>query len=54
MEGVDPYAVAKRLGIYRQLNSPSGLTTKEIVNRIIANRIRYEESAPPRRSFVYD
>jgi ethanolamine-phosphate cytidylyltransferase len=43
MEGVDPYAVAKRLGIYRQLNSPSSLTTKEIVARILANRIRYEE-----------
>jgi hypothetical protein len=43
IEGVDPYAVPKRLGIYRQLTSPSTITTKEIVNRIITNRARYEE-----------
>jgi ethanolamine-phosphate cytidylyltransferase len=37
-DGSDPYAVAKRLGIYRQVNSESTLTTSEIVDRLIANR----------------
>eukprot|EP00741_Cyanophora_paradoxa_P021693 tig00000241_g20939.t1 len=39
----DPYAVPKRLGIYKEVSSTSELSAAEIVRRVIANRQRYEK-----------
>ena len=39
----DPYEEAKRRGIFRHVQSGSVLTTASIIQRIIANRLRYEE-----------
>eukprot|EP01089_Gocevia_fonbrunei_P021065 TRINITY_DN8023_c0_g1_i1.p1 TRINITY_DN8023_c0_g1~~TRINITY_DN8023_c0_g1_i1.p1 ORF type:complete len:347 (+),score=76.95 TRINITY_DN8023_c0_g1_i1:45-1085(+) len=39
----DPYAVPKKLGIYKEVESTSGLSTAGVINRIIENRRRYEE-----------
>ena len=39
----DPYEEAKRRGIFRYVQSGSVLTTASIIQRIIANRLRYEE-----------
>lgn len=38
----DPYAEAKRRGIFRRVQSGSALTTEAIIQRIIDNRLRYE------------
>jgi len=43
IEGVDPYKIPKKLGVYEELHSPSLITTSEIVSRIIKNRLKYEE-----------
>jgi len=40
---IDPYVVPKRLGIYRELQSPRSLATSDIIKRILLNRSRYEE-----------
>lgn len=40
---VDPYRVAKELGIYKEIESPSKLTTEEIVTRILKQRESYEK-----------
>lgn len=37
-EGVDPYAVPKRLGKFKLLDSENTMTTENIVERIIRNR----------------
>ena len=39
----DPYAVAKKLGIFKQLESPRAMTTSTIVDRIVANRGAFEQ-----------
>jgi ethanolamine-phosphate cytidylyltransferase len=39
----DRFAVAKKLGIFQQLESPRSLTTSEIIGRIKAQRKLYEE-----------
>lgn len=39
----DHYASAKKLGIFKTLESGSPLTTTEVVHRIVANRKQYEE-----------
>jgi len=39
----DPYEIPKKMGIYRQIQSPSTLTTEEIVDRIIKNRSSFEK-----------
>lgn len=39
----DPYEIPKKLGIYRQISSPSTMTTEEIVERIIQNRSSFEK-----------
>ena len=43
VEGANQYAVPKRLGIYKEFPSPNPLTTSDIVERIVKNRLRYEE-----------
>jgi len=43
IEGVDPYKIPKKLGLYEAIISPSLVTTSEIVSRIIKNRLKYEE-----------
>ncbi|KAI9095508.1 hypothetical protein DFS34DRAFT_626090 [Phlyctochytrium arcticum] len=43
IDGSDPYAVPKRLGIFQQIESPaSTLTSDVIVNRILEHRKKYE------------
>jgi len=42
-DGKDPYEIAKQRGIYKEVKSTQGLTTSEIVKRIIDNRLKYEE-----------
>jgi len=37
----DPYEVPKRLGIYKEIDSQSDITTSTILERIIANRNSY-------------
>ncbi|KAG5853523.1 hypothetical protein ANANG_G00026880 [Anguilla anguilla] len=41
-DGSDPYAEAKRRGIFRTVDSGNGLTTDDIVQRIIKNRLQFE------------
>ncbi|KAL2100660.1 hypothetical protein ACEWY4_002421 [Coilia grayii] len=41
-DGTDPYAVPKRKGIFRTVDSGNGLTTDDIVQRIIKNRLQFE------------
>lgn len=41
-DGSDPYAEPKRRGIFRTLDSGNGLTTDDIVQRIIKNRLQFE------------
>ena len=44
IDGADPYALPKKLGIYREVEtSRSALSTDEIVRRIIEQRAMYEE-----------
>eukprot|EP00462_Mataza_sp_D1_P021274 CAMPEP_0175138104 /NCGR_PEP_ID=MMETSP0087-20121206/10166_1 /TAXON_ID=136419 /ORGANISM="Unknown Unknown, Strain D1" /LENGTH=427 /DNA_ID=CAMNT_0016420975 /DNA_START=20 /DNA_END=1303 /DNA_ORIENTATION=+ len=38
---VDPYAVARRRGIYQEVESPRSLMTVNVVERIIANRMNF-------------
>uniref|UniRef100_A0AAY4C0F3 ethanolamine-phosphate cytidylyltransferase n=1 Tax=Denticeps clupeoides TaxID=299321 RepID=A0AAY4C0F3_9TELE len=40
--GYDPYAVPKKKGIFRTVDSGNSLTTDNIVQRIIKNRLLYE------------
>jgi len=37
---IDPYAAAKHLNIYKQIESTNDMTTDKIVERIIENRLR--------------
>lgn len=39
---VDPYAVPKTLGKFEMINSGNSITTEQIVERIIRNRLEYE------------
>jgi len=39
----DPYAAPKKLGIYREIDSPSDMTTSTILSRILRNRQSYIE-----------
>jgi len=39
---VDPYKYPKQLGIYTQVVTSRELSTEDVVNRIIQNRIKYE------------
>ncbi|KAM4692630.1 ethanolamine-phosphate cytidylyltransferase [Rhinophrynus dorsalis] len=41
-DGSDPYAEPKRRGIFRTVDSENSLTTDDIVQRIIKNRLEYE------------
>uniref|UniRef100_A0A8B9L2V8 ethanolamine-phosphate cytidylyltransferase n=1 Tax=Astyanax mexicanus TaxID=7994 RepID=A0A8B9L2V8_ASTMX len=41
-DGTDPYAEPKKRGIFRIINSRNGLTTDDIVQRIIENRLQFE------------
>lgn len=39
MDGKDPYELPKKLGIYKQIDTPkSTITTEDIIYRIIENR----------------
>jgi len=42
-EEADPYEVAKRLNIYEELPQMDGISTSEIITRIINRRLAYEE-----------
>ena len=42
-EGGDPYAIPKQLGIYKQLHSPSDITSDLILETIEKNRQTYKE-----------
>jgi ethanolamine-phosphate cytidylyltransferase len=37
VEGYEPYKVPKALGIYRVIESPSRISTTEVIKRILAN-----------------
>lgn len=39
----DPYAIPKEMGKFKLLDSGSTITTEQIVERIIKNRLEYEE-----------
>lgn len=41
-DGADPYAEPKRRGIFRTIDSGNNLTTDDIVQRIIKNRLQFE------------
>ncbi|KAI7791177.1 ethanolamine-phosphate cytidylyltransferase [Triplophysa rosa] len=41
-DGTDPYAEPKKRGIFRILDSSNSLTTDDIVQRIIKNRLQFE------------
>jgi len=43
LDGVDPYAYPKELGIFEEVDSKSEVTTADIVARIIAHRLLFEE-----------
>lgn len=40
--GEDPYMVARERGIFKQIHSGSDVTTKRVVERIVANRLAFE------------
>jgi len=42
-DSLEYYKVPQEMGILKQLESPSSLTTSEIVSRILANRLNFEE-----------
>jgi ethanolamine-phosphate cytidylyltransferase len=43
VNGQDPYALPKQLGIYQEIETPlSAMTNEVIINRIVANRQVYE------------
>jgi len=39
----DYYEVPKKLGIFKEIKSPRGLTTTDVVARIIANHKKFQE-----------
>ncbi len=39
--GEDPYEVPKKLGIYKEVKSTPGLTTSDLISRIVENRLKY-------------
>jgi ethanolamine-phosphate cytidylyltransferase len=41
--GGDPYAAPKARGIFREIDSPSTLSTQAVIDRLIKNRAEYEE-----------
>ncbi|KAL6954451.1 Ethanolamine-phosphate cytidylyltransferase [Sarracenia purpurea var. burkii] len=41
-DGFDPYAVPKRLGKFKLVDSVNTMTTENIVERIIRNRLEFE------------
>lgn len=41
-DGTDPYAEPKKRGVFRVIDSGNGLTTDDIVQRIIENRLQFE------------
>eukprot|EP01133_Synstelium_polycarpum_P003749 gene3749-4323_t len=41
-DGVDPYKLAKEMGLYKEVKHTEGLTATEIVRRIIDNRLQFE------------
>ncbi|KAF2071631.1 hypothetical protein CYY_007057 [Polysphondylium violaceum] len=41
-DGLDPYKIAKDMGIYKEVKHTEGLTTTEIIKRIIDNRLQFE------------
>lgn len=43
LQKLDPYLVPKDQGIYCELESPSKITTTEIINRILANKQAFIE-----------
>jgi len=43
INGIDPYAYPKKLGIFKEVDSKSTVTTADIVARIIAHRLQFEE-----------
>ncbi|PAA89138.1 hypothetical protein BOX15_Mlig009432g1 [Macrostomum lignano] len=42
-DGSDPFGQAKRLGVYREVDSGTDMTAYTVIERIIANRIKFEE-----------
>jgi len=42
-ENDDPYSVAKKLGIYHQVQTSHSLCTEDVVKRIIDNRLKFEK-----------
>jgi len=42
-DGIDPYDVPRILGIYREVKSTAGLTTTDLIQRILDNRLKYEQ-----------
>uniref|UniRef100_A0A1I7ZET6 ethanolamine-phosphate cytidylyltransferase n=1 Tax=Steinernema glaseri TaxID=37863 RepID=A0A1I7ZET6_9BILA len=42
IDGVDPYALPKKLGIYKTVDSGNDMTTDKIIDRIIDHRRAYE------------
>jgi len=43
LDGFDPYAVPKEMGIFQTVESNNSLTTADIVDRIIKNKFQFEE-----------
>jgi len=41
--GEDPYELPRQLGIYQEVQSTEGMTTTDIINRIVDNRLKYEK-----------
>lgn len=39
----DPYAIPKKMGKFKLIDSGNTMTTEKIVERIIRNRLEYEE-----------
>jgi len=42
-DGIDPYELPKKTGIYKEVKSTPQMTTTDIINRIVSNRLKYEE-----------
>lgn len=42
-DGSDPYKAPKEMGIYKEIDSGSRVTTQIIIDRILANRRAFEE-----------
>uniref|UniRef100_A0AC35U7B2 Ethanolamine-phosphate cytidylyltransferase n=1 Tax=Rhabditophanes sp. KR3021 TaxID=114890 RepID=A0AC35U7B2_9BILA len=42
LDGIDPYALPKKLGIYEAVDSGNNMTTEIIIERIIENRMAFE------------